>query len=139
MTRIAQAGAIAFKSLDREPYVLLVRARKNPQAWIFPKGHIEIGEPADAAAARELEEEAGIKGRLLGPVGTLDFQSGDEEVRVEYYLFEFVAYVNQLEERRVVWCEYDEALKLLSYPDAAQLLRKAFPMIKGHIRGLPTS
>ena len=132
MSRIAQAGAIAFKIVNDSPLILLVRARKNPQDWIFPKGHVESGETADAAAARELEEEAGIRGERLGLIGSLDFQSGDEMVSVAYYLFRFVAEVARTEARERRWCEYDEALALLSFPDSAELLKKAYPMIESH-------
>lgn len=132
MSGIAQAGAIAFKIVNDSPLILLVRARKNPQAWIFPKGHIESGETAEAAAARELEEEAGIRGELLGLIGSLEFQSGDEMVSVAYYLFRFVAEVARTEERETRWCDYDEALALLSFRDSAELLKKALPIIESH-------
>lgn len=133
MSRIAQAGVIAFKIIDDSPLILLVRARKNPQEWIFPKGHIENGETAEAAAARELEEEAGIRGELLGLIGSLDFQSGDEMVSVAYYLFRFVGEVTRMEDREKRWCKFDEALSLLSFPDSAELLKKALPMIEKHL------
>ena len=43
--------------------VLLVQRRNPPDAarWGFPGGHVEPGETALAAAARELFEETGIK------------------------------------------------------------------------------
>ena len=42
--------------------VLLVRRRNPPDAglWGFPGGHVEPGETALAAAARELAEETGV-------------------------------------------------------------------------------
>jgi len=132
LSRIAQAGAIAFKVVNSAPFILLVRARKNPEAWIFPKGHIESEETAEDAAARELEEEAGIRGELLGLMGSLNFQSGDEMVTVAYYLFRFVAEVPRTEERETTWCTFDEATRLLSFRDSTELLNKARPMIESH-------
>ena len=132
MSRIIQAGAIAFKIVDDAVLILIVRAKKTPTDWIFPKGHIESGETAEVAAGRELEEEAGISGELVGPAGSLDFQSGDEMVTVEYFLIKFTHDVPRTEKREIRWCAYQEALTLLSHRDAAELLKKALPIIESH-------
>lgn len=132
MSRVAQAGAIAFKVADDAFRVLIVRAKKTPTDWIFPKGHIEAGETAEAAAIRELEEEAGCTGESLGSLGSLEFQSGKELVTVEYFLIKFTHDVPRKEKREIQWCEYEEALALLSHVDAAKLLKKALPIIESH-------
>jgi hypothetical protein len=41
--------------------------------WSLPKGHIEAGESAEQAAVREVAEETGIDGRIIGRLGTIDF------------------------------------------------------------------
>jgi 8-oxo-dGTP pyrophosphatase MutT (NUDIX family) len=125
LSRVAQAGAIAFKVADDTVHILIVRAKKTPTDWIFPKGHIEAGETAEAAAIRELEEEAGCTGESLGSLGSLEFQSGKELVTVEYFLIKFTHDVPRKEKREIRWCEYEEALALLSHPDAAKLLKNA--------------
>jgi len=129
---VLQAGAIAFKFIDRAPQIMLVRAKKTPEHWIFPKGHIEQGETAEIAAARELEEEAGIRGELVGRVGSLEFRFRDRDFSVAYFLIAFASEVAREEKRERRWCGYDEALTLLSHPDAVELLRKALPMIASH-------
>jgi ADP-ribose pyrophosphatase YjhB (NUDIX family) len=126
----AQAGAITFKIVNDEPQILLVRAKKTPEDWIFPKGHIEDGETAEFAAERELAEEAGVRGELVGLVGSLEFRSGHEDVSVAYFLIAYVGEVLREETRERKWCSYDEALRLLSHPTAADLLRMASPAIK---------
>jgi 8-oxo-dGTP pyrophosphatase MutT (NUDIX family) len=133
LSRILQAGAIAFKIADDNAIrILIVRAKKTPADWIFPKGHIEEGETAEDAARRELEEEAGVSGESLGLVGSLDFQSGKEMVTCEYYLVRFDHDVPRKEKREIRWCEYDEALTLLTHREAAELLKKALPVIESH-------
>lgn len=131
---VPQAGAIAFQIVDQTPLIMVVRAKKTPEHWIFPKGHIEAGETAEIAAARELEEEAGIRGESLGAIDSLEFRFRDRDVSVTYYLFAFVSEVPRKEKRERRWCGYDEALALLSHSDAADLLRKALPIIENHMR-----
>src|SRR6476646_10984685 len=60
---VRQAGAIAVRKSGAAHEVFIVRAKKNPGDWIFPKGHIEPGESAPDAAVRELLEEGGVIGR----------------------------------------------------------------------------
>lgn len=132
MSVVAQAGAIAFKLVDDAPRILLVRAKKTPQDWIFPKGHIEEAETAEAAALRELEEEAGVRAEAIRLVGSLEFESGDEMVHVDYYLCKFLSDVPRHEDRETRWCPYDKALGLLSHRDAVTLLKKAWPTIERH-------
>ena len=52
----------AIAVVIHEDQVLLVRRMKEPDAglWGFPGGHVEWGETALAAAARELAEETGV-------------------------------------------------------------------------------
>ena len=131
---VLQAGAIAFRIVAEAPQIMLVRAKKTPEHWIFPKGHIEEGETAEIAAARELEEEAGVRGELVGPVGSLEFRFREKDVSVEYHLFAFVSEAPRKEKRERKWCGYDEALTLLSHLDAVELLKKSLPMIESRMR-----
>lgn len=131
---VLQAGAIAFRIVDGAPQIMLVRAKKTPEHWIYPKGHIEAGETAEIAAARELEEEAGIRAEPLGQIGSLQFRFRERDINVEYYLLAFTSEVPRQEKRERRWCSYDEALTLLSHADAAELLKKALPMMERRIR-----
>jgi diadenosine hexaphosphate hydrolase (ATP-forming) len=129
---VPQAGAIAVRWIDGLAHVLLVRARQDPTKWIFPKGHIDPGETVEVAALRELREEGGVNGRILGPVGPLEFVSGRECVRVEYFAVEATAGEGQQSEesRERRWVTLDEAHRLLSFEDAKGLLAKALERMK---------
>ena len=97
--RVRQAGAVAVRNRDGVTEVLIVRAKKDPSHWIFPKGHIELGESEETAAARELKEEAGVIGSIGPRLGVLSFESGKEQVEVAYYLARFTGTVPTSEGR----------------------------------------
>jgi 8-oxo-dGTP pyrophosphatase MutT (NUDIX family) len=114
------AGAVIFRRSDRGIRLLVLRAYKN---WDFPKGLIEPGESALAAARREVLEETGLA-ELAYPFGdefkeTLPY-SGNKVAR--YYLAETDAEKIELpvspelgrpEHHEYRWISFDEAEDLL--------------------------
>ena len=60
--------------------VLLVQEAKGPHAsrWGFPKGHVDQGESPEEAALRELSEESGLNGRVMGLAGVRTALRKDE-------------------------------------------------------------
>ncbi len=131
MDTISQAGAIVFRTDGPTPRVLLVRSRKNPSDWVFPKGHVEPGESHAATALREADEEAGVTGILVGRLQpALTFRSGAHLIRVEYYLVQLSSEGPSPERRDKHWLSLDEALQRLVFPDARQLLVATWPDIE---------
>ncbi len=122
---VAQAGGIVLREDPDAPRFLLVRARRNPQHWIFPKGHLEPGETAEAAAVREVREEAGVTATPMAPVGAVEFEEGARTIRVEYFLLRHERDVAADESRETRWCAFDDALSLLTFPSSQDLLRAA--------------
>ncbi len=125
MRLVPQAGAIALRTRKGRTEALIVRAKKDPSKWIFPKGHIEHGETSEQAAVRELEEEAGVHGPAVRAVGVSTFQSGDERIEVTFYLVRFVRNVTPSEDREARWLPADEARRTLSFDDSRRLLDDA--------------
>src|SRR3546814_13459384 len=56
--------------------------RRGRLLWSLPKGHIEQGETAEQTAMREVEEETGIQGTVLAPLGSIDYWFVTEGRRV---------------------------------------------------------
>jgi bis(5'-nucleosidyl)-tetraphosphatase len=106
--------------------VLLVRAKRDPTVWIFPKGHIEEGESAADAALRETREEAGVKGELVKAIGEpLEFDNGRYEVTVQYFLIRPKSESAETDGREKRWFKVDDALELLQFNGARRLLKLA--------------
>jgi 8-oxo-dGTP pyrophosphatase MutT (NUDIX family) len=126
---IDQAGAIAIRRGSGDPYVLLVRARKDPAAWIFPKGHVEPGESSGDAALRELAEEAGVGGVLGDRAGVTIFSDDDHTYRVEYFVVDALEEHASWEGRERRWCSLDEAFALLTHGDARDHLKRILPTL----------
>ena len=59
--------AVLFTIADRELKTLLVKIKKGPfvGSWAFPGGLVQIGEPLDEAARRELSEKTGVQDLYL--------------------------------------------------------------------------
>jgi len=124
MPPIRQGGAIAVRDTVKGPEVLLVRAKKDPRQWIFPKGHQEKGETLAETAVRELKEEGGVVGDAIKSIGVSTFRSGGEDVEVTYFLVRDTGR-RKTAEREVAWRSFAEAQKLVSFDDARWLLEKA--------------
>jgi 8-oxo-dGTP pyrophosphatase MutT (NUDIX family) len=131
---IEQAGAIAFRRRGRSFDVLLVTAKRDRMAWIFPKGHIEAGETPEAAALRETREEAGVVGTAIGAAGApLEFTSKSEDVRVQYFLVEATGETTPEDDRGVRWVPQAEVLAAVTHPNARVLLEAVLPEIQRHL------
>ena len=100
--------------------------------WDLPKGHLEAGESIETCAAREVEEETGVRGEVVRPLcWTLHAywfpKSGRWELKRTHWFelraTEPSALQPQTEEgiERVVWCTPAEA---------AEHVREAFPTIR---------
>jgi len=90
----AGVGAVV---LDGER-VLLVRRGGQPSQgrWSIPGGLVHLGERLEAAVLREVEEECGLRIRLLGLCGVIDRvvpgePSDPAPVRYHYIIIDYVA------------------------------------------------
>jgi ADP-ribose pyrophosphatase YjhB (NUDIX family) len=125
-----EAGAIVMRARGEDPEVLLVRAKRPPYDWIFPKGHIEAGETPEEAARRELAEEAGVIGKLLGFVEETRFLNRDRRYHVVYHLFEPLVTGLPHESREQGWFTVVQATNALGFQGAQELLIRAADLLR---------
>ena len=81
------AGVVCLRPAAEGPDVLLIRRGKPPREgeWSLPGGRIEWGERAADAALRELQEETGARGEILGLLDVVDGLFGEQHyVLVDY-------------------------------------------------------
>lgn len=126
------AGGVIVRWQGAVPHVLLIR---DPyEHWGFPKGHLEDGESPDAAALREVEEETGLAHLVLGPeLATIDwyFRAGGRLIHkfCHFFLIESPhgETTPQADEGITAcrWVPLGEALELISYDNAREVLRLA--------------
>ncbi|RLO13211.1 hypothetical protein DYB28_005870 [Aphanomyces astaci] len=114
--------------------VLLISSSKHKDGWILPKGGWESDESVEACATRELEEEAGVEGSVLRPLGEVDYVSGNSgavgkpsrllgvSVRVTKEYDEW----SECKDRKRQWVDVDTARTLLgSRPELSEMLQRA--------------
>ena len=99
--------------------------------WSLPKGHLEAGESHEDAAVREVEEETGISGVVLAPLGTIDFWFVAEQRRVHKTVHHFLLEArggelsdDDIEVVEVAWVALPDVAATLAYADERRLLTK---------------
>lgn len=121
---ITHAGCVAFRQSNNRTLYLVVSS-SNGKHWVLPKGHIESGESQEAAALREMAEEAGVTGRIVAALSVQHHRKKKKEAFIQYFLVQAVGSAEAREQRVVRWEDEHGALKLLTFEDAKAVLREA--------------
>ncbi len=86
---VVAAGGVVLRTLDDAPHVLVVH-RPRYDDWSLPKGHLDADEGPQEAAVREVEEETGVRARIVAPAGTTEhpvmLAEGSAIKRVHWYV-----------------------------------------------------
>ena len=111
--------------VDEERQYLIVEASRTRGLWVLPKGHIEPGETPEAAAVREVEEEAGVRAAIVAHAGESEYVAGGKPVRTIFFLMTYEGDVGGAEDRARAWRRYDDALSLLHFDNLRRVLVQA--------------
>ncbi|MHB8339820.1 MAG: NUDIX hydrolase [Mycobacteriales bacterium] len=134
------AGGLVVDRTGGSPRGALIgrRDRRGQLVWSLPKGHLEPGETAADAAVREVAEETGICGRVLAPLGSIDFYfaTADRRVHKTVHHFLLVAEGGELsdadvEVSQVAWVSLPELPARLGYLDERRLVARVPELLAG--------
>jgi 8-oxo-dGTP pyrophosphatase MutT (NUDIX family) len=134
--REQSAGGVVVRHTGDEPLFLLIRDSYGH--WGFPKGHLERGEPSDAAARREVMEETGLAAvELLGSIASIDwrfrFRGRLIHKHCEFFLMETLSEATRPQKSEGItackWSTLADAQKLLAYENARAVLQRAHEML----------
>ena len=136
MKHTESAGGIV---VNKKGEVLVVSQHGN--SWSLPKGHIDAGEDALAAAKREIAEESGIKSlKLVKPLGSyrryrIGVDGGDDNSEMKtIHLFLFKTAEERLlptdpHNPEARWLKKEEVASLLSHSKDKEFYLKVMGQI----------
>lgn len=132
------AGGIVYKRFENQTLWLITQHSQH-KGWVFPKGLVGdkiSNEKMDVAAIREVEEEGGIKARIVNnnPVETFyqyQFEGSLIKKTVYYFLMEYISGDPKNHDWEMMDAKFataEEVIKTLTYQSDKQAFEK---IIKG--------
>ncbi len=141
-------GLIFIEENNQRKYLLLEYERINDKEgkhkyWDFPKGHVELNEAEEQTLLREIKEETGLvnlelikgfkksikyffkkDGKLIDKeVAYYLLKSGSKEIKISFEHMDFK------------WVDYKEALKLLGFKSAKDIIKEAEKFLNNSLLG----
>jgi 8-oxo-dGTP pyrophosphatase MutT (NUDIX family) len=123
----------------RDGLEIVLCGRTAEGLWALPKGTPSPGERLEETAVREVEEETGLRVAIERPLGAIRYRfvrpDTGTTVRktVCHYLMRAVGgdlSAHDHEFDRVDWFPVEEAMRLMTYPNEASMVRRAVDIIE---------
>jgi 8-oxo-dGTP diphosphatase len=131
--REVSSGGVIFRKNNDSVEIALI-AVKGGKVWCLPKGNIDKGEKPGVTAVREVEEETGLKGRIIEKLGEINYwyYIKEEEARcrktVYFFLLEYESgdiSKHDWEVDKAAWFRIDDALEIASHKNERGMIEKA--------------
>jgi 8-oxo-dGTP pyrophosphatase MutT (NUDIX family) len=144
---ISAGGVVIDTSLPSLPVAIIARYNRGGRLeWCLPKGHPEGAETNEEAAVREIEEETGIAGHILAPLGSVDYWFTVTNYRVHKTVHHFLlrATGGELtiendpdhEAVDVAWVPLLDLGKRLSFPNERRIADLAREVLPNYVPGI---
>jgi 8-oxo-dGTP pyrophosphatase MutT (NUDIX family) len=132
------AGGVVYRTSESGGVEVLVSKHSGYHKWVLPKGRVEEGETLDETAVREVEEEVGVKAKILAPINPPEeyvYVFNGERIfkKVQYFLMEYVSgsiSSHDFEMEDVKWVDFSQAIELMGYDGAKNVLKKAQDLLE---------
>jgi 8-oxo-dGTP pyrophosphatase MutT (NUDIX family) len=132
------AGGVVFRRGEHGAEIILC-GRSVERLWGLPKGTPERGESLQETALREVSEESGLGVEIVADLGSIEYEFArpSQGVRFEKTVHHYLMRPNgrgSIEEHDheydlVGWFALEEALRLMTYPNEAAVVRRALDAI----------
>lgn len=145
MRRESSAGGVVYRIAEVGGKPLFLLIRDSYGNWGFPKGHLERGERPDTAALREVMEETGLRAlRLVGSIATIEWffrlHGSLIHKNCQFFLMEATAAATKPQRSEGItdcrWTTMDEAVGLIVYENARDVMRVAGEMVAARVADL---
>ena len=142
MKREFSAGGVLVRRLRGHWVFAAIRpAGKKPGVWALPKGLVGPGEKPEETALREVAEETGAQGRLVGKLGDVRYVytwNGERIFKVvSFYLLRYsrgrlgaLPAATAYEVAEVRWLPVEEGPKLLAYGGERDMAARALASLR---------
>jgi 8-oxo-dGTP pyrophosphatase MutT (NUDIX family) len=116
----------------------MVTSNSNTSRWIFPAGHVEIGETNPETAIREVFEEAGVVAEVALDLGNFQYYwyRSNQKVIIEtnLYLMRYLKTVTtEPEGRKVQFYDYNQVLALNIWDESREFIIKAHEQVQAFL------
>jgi 8-oxo-dGTP diphosphatase len=138
-SQVSAGGVVARKNRRRVEVVLV---SVGPQRrWQLPKGLVEPGETPEAAATREVREEAGVEADVVAPLDVIEYwyvapKQGERvryHKRVHFFLFRYRSgdvadHDHEVHEAR--WAPAADATGMLAFANERRVVERGVELFK---------